>query len=840
MFRLAVKSVRQKPGRLILTAVAVALGVSLVAATFTFTGSLRGGFTKLFTDIYAGQDVVVEQDPNATVGNDAPFQEGDALFTASDVAAVQAVDGVELAVGSVQVQATIMPKSGEIAPGFSGPTQLFNWSGDPRVDRATLVDGAGPASDSEIVMDVDSVTRLGYAMGDGVKVAASDGVHTFTLVGTVRFGDDNSLQGATLAYITDDAAHALAGNDGFQGMSVVTVEGADNEAVAAAITKVLPQGTHAVTGQQKANDLMAQFDTLFNYINIFAVVFALIALFVGAYIIVNTFRIIVTQRTREFGLLRAIGATGKQVRTSILLEALIVGLVATTAGIGVGYLFALGATSFVKLLGADIFGTVGLPLPGVLWSYVLGMLVTMGAALAPAIHASRISPMEALREAATDSRKPLRRRNIVGAAILLVGLVAVGVGLYASVARPYIYVGAGAVALILGATLLAAQVLVPLAYGLRGVLTKWLGVDGKLASNNIHREPRRSSNTAAALMIGVMLLALTATFTESLKALVTSEFSQFKAEFFAADTMGALSPNALQLIEDTPGVDFVAPVGFGTVEYDDSTYTLGVTDPELAVQVIDMNTDPDFTKVGDGVFIGPMIQDLGVSVGDQVTLTGPQGDQTLTVTGLSNTDSNGDFLVNWATGESLLGTVDVMQAQIKLDDGADVDELQTTLTDALSENFPTVLLQRPDQLAQLSSMGIDFLLATISALLLVALLIALLGVANTLLLSVTERTREIGLLRAVGVTRSSVWRMVTIESMVMAIFGTILGMILGVGLGSALVLALSEFGFDRVAIPWVWLVIYTVLAAIAGVLAAIWPAWRASRLDILQAIAADG
>jgi putative ABC transport system permease protein len=841
VFRLAVKSVRQKPGRLILTAIAVALGVSLVAATFTFTGSLRNGFTKLFTDIYAGQDIIVEQDPNASVGGDQPFQEGDAIFTADDVAAVQAVDGVERAVGSVQVPATIMPKDPDAAPTFGGgPTQLFNWSGDPQLDRSTIVDGHGPEADDQIVMDIDSLTRLGYAIGDAVRVAASDGVHEFTLVGTVRFGDDNNLQGATLAYITDAAAHTLTGEPGFQGISIVTKDGADNEEVAAAITKVLPEGTHAVTGQQKADDLMSQFDTIFNYINIFAIVFALVALFVGAYIIVNTFRIIVTQRTREFGLLRAIGATGSQVRTTILLEAVIVGIVATTVGIGIGYLFALGATALVKLLGADIFGAVGLPVAGVLWSYVLGMLVTIGAAIAPAIHASRISPMEALREAATDSRKPLGRRNIVGGAMLLLGAVAVATGLYASLDRPYIYVGVGAVLLILGATLLAAQVLVPLAFGLRGVLTAWMGVDGKLAANNIHREPRRSSNTAAALMIGVMLLALTATFTESLKSLVTSEFSQIKAEFFMVDSQGFVSPDAVKLVEDTPGVDFVAPLGLGYVKYEGETYSVGITDPDLAVQVFDYDTTPEFTAVKGGVFIDSTIQALGVKVGDHVELTGEAGTQDLEVKGLYNADGDANFFVDWDTGESLVGDVDIAQAQVKLDDGTDVDEMQTTLTDALSENFPTVILQRPDQLAQLASTAIDFILATISALLMVALLIALLGVANTLLLSVTERTREIGLLRAVGVKRSSVWRMVTIESMVMAIFGTILGMILGVGLGSALVLSLKDQGFDRVAIPWVWLAVYTVLAAIAGVLAAIWPAWRASRLDILQAIAADG
>jgi putative ABC transport system permease protein len=841
MFRLAVKSIRQKPGRMILTAIAVALGVALVAATFTFTSSLRSGFTGLFTSIYSSTDVIVEADPNSTIQQGGPFQPGDPIFSTADVAAVQAVDGVDVAAGSLQVQATVLPKDPEAKPGFGGGgTQMFNWIGDPRLDLSTIVDGRGVESDDEIVLDVDSVTKYGYALGDSVRVSTDKGIEEFTLVGTARFGDDNNLQGATLAYVSQATAMRIVDTEDFSTINVIANEGVDKDALAADIAKVIPDGTRAITGEEKTKEQISELDTFLDYINVFAVAFALISLFVGAYIIVNTFRIIVTQRTREFGLLRAIGATGRQVRSTILLEAVLVGLIASSLGIGLGYLLALGAVGLVSVIGADVFGSIGLPLTAIGWSYCLGMLVTVGSALAPAIHASGISPMEALREAATDSRKPLRRRNVVGIALTLLGIVGVAMGLYASLAKPYIYVGVGAVLLVLGVTLLAAQVLVPIAFGLRGALTALFKVDGKLAANNIKREPRRSSNTAAAVMIGVMLLALSATFTESLKSMVTAQFSQIKADFFVVDATGAVPQGALDLIQNTDGVDFISSVGIGTVEYKGSQYQLAVVDPETAVKVYDYNTEPDFTALGDGVFVDPVIAALGVSPGDTVDLTGPAGEATLTVTGQYKDEGDANFFVDWATGETLLGDVPVSQSQVMLKDGADVDAVKKTLEDELSAQYPTVLLQSPDDLAKLVSQGIDMILGFISALLLAALLIALLGVANTLLLSVTERTREIGLLRAVGVKRSSVWRMITIESMVMAIFGTILGMILGVGLGSALVLSLGDYGFDRVAIPWVWLVIYTVLAAIAGVLAAILPAWRASRLDILQAIASDG
>lgn len=838
MFKLAVRSVRQKPGRLILTAIAVALGVSLVAATFTFTSALRSGFNELFDTIYASTDVIVEVDPNSQVDTNDPFESGGPVFTDSDVEAVRGVDGVEIAAGGIQLEASVQPNQGGQAT--FGPTQMFNWYGDPRVDLSTIIDGHGPEADDEIVLDVDGAATLNYAIGDTVRVATIDGVEEFTLVGTIRFGEDNSLQGAVLAFVTTDAAVAIQGEPGYAQITVVTAEGADNEAVAAAIGEVIPDGTRAISGEDKAKEQIDQLGTFLNYINIFAIAFGLIALFVGAYIIVNTFRIIVTQRTREFGLLRAIGATGRQVRTTVLLEAVIVALVGSTLGLMLGYVLALGAAGLVKLLGADILGTLTLPPTAIAWSYLLGLLVTLGAALAPAIHASGISPMEALREAATDSRKPLGRRNVVGGALLLLGALAVVVGLYTSVEKPYIYVGSGALLLVLGATLLAAQVLVPLAYGLRGLLTKWLGIDGKLAANNIRREPRRSSNTAAAIMIGVMLLALTSTFTESLKSSLTSQFQQIHAQFLVIGTQGAIPQGAIDLIAANPDVDVVSAMGVDPVMMDGKSYTVTTVDADTVDATIDIPTDPSLSELNGGVFVDPTIQELGIDVGDDITLTGDEGTVTLTVTGTYPNEDGSHLWVDWETGTELFGDVDIVQALVLLNEGVDADEAQAALEDALAEEYPTVLLQRPDQLAQLVSQVIDFILSLISALLLTALLISLLGVANTLLLSVTERTREIGLLRAVGLRRRSIWRMITIESMVMAIFGTLLGMILGVGLGSALVLSLKDQGFAGVAIPWVWLAVYTVLAAIAGVLAAIWPAWRASRLDILQAIASDG
>ncbi|WP_062383790.1 ABC transporter permease [Demequina iriomotensis] len=844
MFSLAVKSVKHNPKRLVLTAVAVALGVALASATFTLTNALSGGFHQLFDEIYSGTDVIVEEAPSDTDEDGDQFAAGESVFSKADLAAVQEVDGVASAVGGIQVMGAVLAKdfepTGDLMAAGGAPSQLFNWAGDPRIDQSTLVEGRGPGADDEMVLDLDAAPRLGYAIGDQVSVATETGVTELELVGLVRFGESNSLQGATLGYMTEATAAELSGSEGYQNINVIVADGADKDEVAEAVSTVIPEGTRAITGEDKAAEQAEQLDELLQYIDIFAIAFALIALFVGSYIIVNTFRIIVTQRTREFGLLRAIGVSGRQLRTMILLEAVVIAVVASTAGILVGYLGALGLSALVEALSGNIFGTVTLPIDALLWGYALGALVTLVAALMPAIHASTISPMEALRESATESKKPLRLRNIVGGALAFLGVLAIVVGLYMDVPRPYVYVGAGAMVLIIGVTLLAAQVLVPLAYGLKSLLTRIFRVDGKLAANNIRREPRRSANTAAALMIGVMLLALVSTFTESLKSVVTDQFASSDADFFVLSTQGAIPAGAIETLEAQDGVDFVTTLSVDPAQLDGVAYSVATIDPETATAAFDYNTDPELTDLDGGVFIDPVIQELGIEVGDDLTLEGSEGSVTLEVTGLYLNEGDANFWVDEAAGAQLFGDFEILQAMVVLDDAVDPAAAQDQLAEALAADYPLVVLQAPDELAQFANQFIDLLLGVISAMLGAALIIAVLGVANTLLLSVTERTREIGLLRAVGVRRRSVRRMIRIESLVMAIFGTVLGMILGVGLGVALVKALEEFGFSSVAIPWTWLGIYVVLAIIAGVVAAMSPARRAAKLDILEAIAFDG
>lgn len=838
MLRLALKSVRHNPKRLILTAVAVALGVALVSSVFTFTNSLSKGFGELFSTIYSTVDVVVEPDPHANLDPNSK----DGLFTAADVAAISALPGVKVAEGGVGYErGALLNDAGDAPLGQGAPTLLYNWTGNADLDRATLIDGRAPAADNEVVVDVDTFKKLKIKLGGTAKLASDTGVADLTVVGTVRFGENNDLQTASLMYANENTVRTIGGGlTNYSTIAVLTADGVSPSTVVDEITPTLPKDTRALTAEAKAKEQSAALNDILKYVNIFALVFGLVSLFVGAYIIVNTFRIIVTQRTREFGLLRAIGAHGKQIRTMILLEATVVGLVASTLGILLGWLLALGLAAFVESVSGNILGAITLPLNGVLLGYGLGLAITIVAALLPAIHASNISPMEALREAGTAGKKSLAVRNIVGGSMTIAGVASVLIGLYVNVPREWLWVTIGAVLVVLGVTLLAAQVLVPMAFGLRGILSRLWGVNGTLAANNIRREPRRSANTAAALMIGVMLLALVATFTASFKDTFTSQFKTTTADLFVIPMNGPIPQGALDVIAGTDGVANVVRMGQTKVTLDGASYAVTYVDAAHASDLFDFPSDRPVSKLDGGVFIDPTIQALGYKVGDQVTIKGLAGTETLTVTGLYERKGDQAFLVDWPQGTALVSEPVVVQALVGFKDGANVDTTTTAVKDALATEFPLVEPQSPASLTKLFNQGIDTFLGFISAMLGAALVIAILGVANTLLLSVTERTREIGLLRAVGIKRSAVWGMITLESVVMALFGTILGIILGVGLGAALVDSLSGYGIERPVVPWVLIGVYTVLSLIAGVLAAIWPAYRASRLDILKAIAADG
>ncbi len=837
MLRLAWKAVKHNPKRLILTSVSVILGVALVAAIHTFTGTIDRQFTGMLDEIYAGSDITISK-------GDAPSFDSSTTeaFPASVLDDVRAVDGVAQAEPGVNAVAVVLTPDGKVPPQTGAPNLFFNWVDDPDIGRMTLVDGRTVQNSGEATVDSLGMSRLGYQIGDTLRVAAEDGIRTYTIVGSTWFGKTDNLSGATLVQLTLPDMQSLAGLDNeIQGINVVVDAGANIDDVTQRIQTVLPDGVTAISNADLLEQQKEQFREGLRYVDIFSLVFALIAVFVGAFIIANTFRIIVNQRTREIGLVRALGARSSQVRGQILLEALIVAILSSVIGIGLGYLLALGLSAAASSGGLDL-GTPSLPLDAVIWGAAVGLVVTLVSALLPAIHASRISPMEALRESSTASRKPLGRRNIVGGALSVVALGGVAIGLYTDVAQPGIWVGASAAVLVFGVALLSAQVLTALAGWTRSLFGKIFGVDGKLAIGNIRREPRRAGITATALMIGVLLLSLVATMTETLKVTTREAIAgQITSDIIVggAVTGGAptnVSVEAQQAIAAVPGVDLEVPLNYGTVTVDGDEFFFGSVDPATIEKAYALPTTPSADKIGDGVYISDRIATLGYAVGDTITIEGPDGTATLPITGTYDRGGDWDLLVADATAPRIDSDLFAQMVLVNIDPNADLPKVQTDIQNALTD-FPLLEVTQPSQVVKTLNQLFDTILIVITIMLSASLLIAILGVANTLFLSVTERTREIGLLRAVGVRKSAVWRMITLESVVIAVFGAVMGIVLGVGLGAALVVALKSFGFTSPVIPYMWLGIYTVLAILAGIVAAVVPAWLASRLNILEAIA---
>ncbi len=841
MLRLAFKAVKHNPKRLILTTVAVVLGVAFVTTIHIFTNTIDRQFSEMIDDIYTGSDITVAE--AGEIQFDASQLEP---FPQSVFDDVQAVPGVEEAYEQISAVLVLLDSDGELPTQTGAPNIFFNWVDNEDIGRMTILEGRAPEYSGEAAIDKNGMERLGYEIGDTLNVVTDGGLASYLIVGESWFGETNDLSGAILVQLTLEDIQELTGFEGqIQSIALTVSDGYDIDEVAQAIDEVLPAGVEAQSNAQIIEDQQEGVREGLKVVDIFTLVFALISVFVGGFIIANTFRIIVTQRTREIGLVRALGARGSQVRGQILIEALIVAVTASIIGIGLGYLFAFGLTTIVDSSDSGlVLGTPRLPLDAVVWGLSVGIFVTVVSAILPAIHASQISPMEALREAATHHRKPLRLRNAIGCGLVVASVAGIVLGLCTSVPLPGLWVGASAALLVFGAALLSAQILTWLASHLRKILGAVFGINGRLAAGNIKREPRRAGITSTALMIGVLLLALVATFTESAKASIREQVEDQVAcdLIVSSGVLSAefvdVSDTAVEAIESTAGVDLVSTIQVGEGTVDGEQMIFGAVDPATADEVYHFPTTPGVENLGNGVFITISVQDLGYEVGDTITVVGDDGTRDLEITGTYDAAENWDFLVSADTAATLDDEMVAVMALVNITPGADITTVQVAVEDSLDE-FPLFDVQRPDQAVQAANDAMDSLLVFITIMLAASLIIAILGVANTLFLSVTERTREIGLIRAVGARRSSVWSMITLESVIIAVFGAVLGVVLGVGLGAALVTALGDYGLGTAVIPWFWLLIYTVMATLAGIIAALIPAALAANLDILEAVTTE-
>jgi putative ABC transport system permease protein len=825
--------------RLALTALAIVLGVTFISGTFVLTDTLQNTFTVLFGNIYQKVDFQVRGVAQIGTGANAT-RNG---LPESLLATVRGVTGVAAAEPEVTGYAQFVARDGRaISTGGGAPTLGVAFDPDQQISPLHLIAGGPPVTPDDVVMDAGTAQKYGFHVGDRVRVLSAGPPRTFTITGITEFGTADNLAGATLAAFTLPTAQAIAQETGkVDDINVVTAPGASKAAVQQAIARALPPGVEVVTGQTVVNESTSSVNQALSFFSTALLVFAFISLFVGAFTIYNTFSIIVGQRTRELALLRIVGASRRQVFGSVLGEAAITGLVSSVIGLGLGVLAALGLQALLRGFGVTLPpGSLVFEPRTVLVGLAVGVGVTVVSAIGPARGAVRIPPVAALDDRQSATSASLRRRFIWGTAVALAGAILLGLGL----AKPAVQlVGLGAAALFIGVATLSPALARPLSSVIGRPLPRLLGVAGKLGRENSMRSPRRTAQTAAALMVGLALVSAIAVFGASLSRSATSSVDQaVKADLILTPVgngqgFSTLVPATASAV---PGVTTETTVYQGQFEVQGSLQSLtGVATQNLADTVIlRMTSGSPAALAGGGLLIdSTTATSKHLATGDMVQVRfAKTGQTTLRIGGVFQANALiGGYLVSAALFRAHFYTPTPGAVLLTTNGSA---AAETAVRNAVA-GYPNVQVQTRSQFEQSQVSSVNQLLGLVYALLALAVIIALIGIVNTLMLSVLERTREIGLLRAVGMRRRQVRSMIRSEAVILAIFGAIIGIVVGSLMGVALVSALRQQGITDTVVPVSNLVIFLVLAAVLGLMAASWPARRAAKLDVLAAIATE-
>lgn len=842
MFRVAFKGLLGHKLRFALTAFAVVLGVTFVSGALVLTDSMEEAFGGLLETAYEGTDVHITA---ASPFDDFTTQQPGtgATLDAALLDVVAEVDGVADAGGLVEGVARVIGPDGDELGTPGAPTFGFSWSDDGSV---TLRNGRAPTGSGEVALDAVTMESGGFAVGDEVRIALPTGLDTFAIVGVTGFGDSDNLLGATIASFDLETARALFDKEGrFDGIFATAAPGVDVDALSDRIAEVMPAGVEVGTTADRVEADRASIGQALGFFNTALLAFAGVALFVGAFIIANTFSIVVAQRQREFALLRAVGASGRQVRLAVVVEALVLGVVASTIGLLAGVGFASVLQALLGSFGIALPSSSAVVAPGtIVASYVVGVGVTVLASLGPARRASRVAPVEAMRGAAAGDVDPSRRRTLAGAGLASVGAVLMFVGLATSVANAIAFVGAGALVVLLGVAMLAPAVADPFARVV-GRLPARLGITGVLARGNARRNPRRTAATASALMIGLALVSFVTILASSIRATVSDLLTeQFRADFIiTADSFG-MTPLSDDVVAELTGAEAIgttAGLRWTQAKAGDDRIGLVAMNAGTLEEVTDIQVAAgSLAGLGsDAVMVHTdELDSRELAVGDDLALTFASGEQaTLEIVGTFEAKEllGAPYLI---ADQTLDAYVEGVRPTVLLATAAGDLDAARGVVDEVEASYP---IQAEDQaeFRERQDQQVGQILGLMMVLLALAIIIALLGIANTLALSVFERTREVGLLRAVGMTRRQVRRMVLWESMIIAVFGAVLGLVVGTGFGWAVVTALESEGIDRLVIPGGQLALYVGVAAVAGALAALFPARRAAKLDVLAAVTAE-
>jgi len=846
MGAIALRDLASRKVRTALTAVAIVLGVMMIAGTYILTDTIDSSFDKIFTESSKGTNAVVAAKETIKVDdNSTPSFDGSALKT------VQGVDGVTAAAGGIfDGTGAIFDKSGDRLGGGGAPTFL---SSDlpARFDPFTYVEGRKPQGPDELVLDRQTADNGKFELGDKVEVAGKAPAKKYTLVGVAKLGEVSSFGGAGVAMLTLPEAQRATGKRGrLDSISVAADPGVSDEQLKQRLQAALPNTVEVKTTDENIQSQRDDISSFTGFFKTILLVFSGVALLVGAFLIFNTFSITIAQRTREFAILRTLGASRRQIMISVVLESFLVGLIGSALGLLAGIGFAPAVNALFKSVGIDLpnAGTI-IATRTVVVSLLVGTIVTMIAAIVPAIRATRVDPVQGLREGAMlETQKSHRLRTAIAVGLTALGVLLMALGVFGLLDPGEAFVGIGALAVFLGVALLSPRLVKPLASAYGRPVQRLAGVSGKLARENSMRNPGRTASTAAALMIGLALVSFVAIFAAGLKGSINDAFDKtIVADLVVGDTEGfqSMPVAAAGPLSKVDGVEVASPTRYAQdkVKGDDGYATLVDLKTVDKVMTLDWK-DGDVRELSmlgprDAVVDEKWAKKKGFGLGDSFTALTPSGKHvTYKVRGtfIDNADFNGDYIASDVNAPAYNQGDSAQNILLKFAPGSDEKSVRPAVDKLVETQYPVAQVKNQDEFKGFISDQVGQILSVVYALLFLSVIVSLFGIVNTLALSIHERTRELGLLRAVGMSRRQVRRVVRYESVITALIGATLGGILGVIFAVVISRPLADEGFT-LSIPVPTLVILALLSMLAGVIAAIGPARRASRLDVLNALA---
>ena len=909
MYRLALKNLWAYKRRLLASALSIVLGISFLSGSFVFTDTLKGLFTDLFSSSVKGVDANVRATKaiNQSQTENGPYSDGRSPVPAALVDAIRAVPEVAAAEGSIGGYAQLINKKGKLVRTSGAPTFGYLWVEDQDLSPYRILNGRPPRAADEVVIDRSLVAETGYRVGDTAKVNTLEGAKVFRIVGDATFGSSDSALGIASVFFSPTAGQELLLKDGeVQNFLVKAKPGVTQEQLVRSLNVALKnskavngQPVETISGLELEKENLSFVNEVFKFINIFFNAFAVVALFVSIFVISNSFSIVVAQRTREMAMLRVIGAKRSQILGSTFFEALVVGLLASLVGVFAGMGVALGIRTLLNTVGNSGLPSAGLVLKPrtVVVGMVVGTFVTILSSIFPAIRASSVKPLAALRDVAVDRGATSRVRLILGSVIglLTVAMLMVGLGgeggtgarnvgiaaglslvtvtflgpliakpLAGALGRPWfgwvvvvfgavvtLGGGGGAVLAMLKAPALAVGALPTVLVGVYLIRTGLAArtTAGHIARENAIRNPSRTSSTALALTIGTALVSALLVFSQSLTGTFRGALdSSVKADYVVASAADIGFPEEVkEILDAVPGVEATSGLRFARFRFGfpARTRTVGAIDPEAFAKLVDLgDVQGDFSKLAlpDTLAVDrKSAKDNGFTIGQTLRPTFPNGARpTLEIVAFFD---NAEGLGNtyYLTSVATLKKYEPSEADnfLYVKSNATDRKAFVAAAEKAIVAYPAAELKTKKKFADQQIGQFNQFLGIVNALLLLAIIIAILGIANTLKLSIFERTREIGLLRAIGMSRDQIKSTIRWEAIVVATLGSVIGVVLGTGFGSALVYVLGKDGSVKFTLPWKSLVVITLLASIVGLYAARKPAKDAARMNILQAIVTE-